>query len=398
AAEGYAAASTDTGHKNAQTPGGSFALGHPEKLIDFGSRAVHEMTVASKAIINAFYGTPARLAYWDSCSNGGRQGLMEAQRFPSDFDGIVAGSPALNWTGRALSSLWVAQAVHKDEASYIPATKYALIHEAVLRACDLLDGVADGILTNPAQCKFDPEVLLCKGSDESACLTKPQVDTARKIYARGVDAAGKEFYPGLEPGSEFGWGTYGGREPFSIGNDYGKFVMFRNAAWDYRTFDFMADASMAARVDGGTIDAINPNLSAFFARGGKLIQYHGWSDPQIPPMHSVNYYESVLKEMGGVEKVQNSYRLFMVPAMQHCGGGPGPNQFNALAALERWRESGVAPEAIIAAHVAPGTAARVDMTRPLCPYPAVAQYRGVGSTRDAGNFTCKSPGAMDLAR
>jgi feruloyl esterase len=384
--EGYAVASTDTGHKSAETPGGSFALGHPEKLIDFGSRAVHEMTIASKAVTAAFYGRPPRLSYWDSCSNGGRQGLMEAQRFPGDFDGIVAGSPALNWSGRALSSLWVAQAVRKDDSSYIPASKYTVLHKAVLQACDLLDGVADGILEDPTQCKFDPKVLLCKGADEVSCLTAAQVDAARKIYAPATDAAGKEFYPGLEPGSELGWATYAGPKPFSIGEDYGKFVLFRDAGWDYRSLNFAADASVGERIDNGTIDAKNPDLRAFFSHGGKLVQYHGWSDPQIPPLHSVSYYKSVLKAMGGSGKVQDSYRLFMVPAMQHCGGGPGPNQFNALAAVERWRESGVAPDQIVASHV---TNNRVDMTRPLCPYPTVAQYKGSGSVKDAGNFVCK---------
>ncbi|HVW86349.1 MAG TPA: tannase/feruloyl esterase family alpha/beta hydrolase, partial [Bryobacteraceae bacterium] len=194
-AEGYATASTDTGHKSAETPGASFALGHPEKLIDFGSRAVHEMTVTSKSIIRAFYGADLRLAYWNSCSNGGREGLVEAQRFPEDYDGIVAGAPAANWTGRALSSLWVAQLVHKNESGYIPPAKYPLLHDAALRACDRLDGVEDGILEDPLRCKFDPGVLLCKGSDEASCLTGPQVEAARRIYARATDAGGKEFYP-----------------------------------------------------------------------------------------------------------------------------------------------------------------------------------------------------------
>ncbi len=388
-AEGYATASTDTGHKSSETPGASFALDHPEKLTDFGSRAVHEMTAVSGKIISAFYGRQPQLSYWNSCSNGGRQGLMEAQRFPEDYDGIVAGSPAADWTGRALSSLWVAQAVHKSESSYIPASKYPLLHNAVLRACDLADGVADGILENPVQCKFDPNVLLCTGSDEGSCLTAAQVEAARRIYAAAADqATGKEFYPGLEPGSELGWATYGGPKPFAIGEDYGKFVMFRNPGWDYRSFNFATGAALAERIDNGTINAKNPDLRAFFSHGGKLLQYHGWSDPQIPPLQSVNYYKSVLNAMGGAGKVQNSYRLFMVPGMQHCGGGPGPNQFNAMAALERWRESGVAPDRIIASRVANN---RMDMTRPLCPYPMTAQYKGVGSTKDAGNFDCKLP-------
>ena len=381
--EGYATASTDTGHKSAETPGAKFAFGHPEKLIDFGFRAVHEMTVKSKAIITAFYGREPKLSYWNSCSNGGRQGLMEAQRYPEDFDGIVAGAPAVNWTGRSLGALWVAQAVHKDEASYIPPAKYPLIHNAVLEACDRLDGVSDGILENPTRCKFDPGVLLCKDAESSSCLSAAQVEAARKIYTPVANA-----YPGLAPGSELGWATYAGPKPFSIGDEYGKFVLFKDPSWDYRTLDLVRDSALAVRNDQGTTNALNPDLRAFFAHGGKLIQYHGWSDPQIPPQHSVDYYNSVLEAMGGASKVQGSYRLFMVPGMQHCGGGPAPNQFNALGAIERWRESNASPDWIVAAHVANN---KVDMTRPLCPYPKVAVYSGVGSVNDAANFVCKAP-------
>ena len=340
-------------------------------------------------MIAAYYGRPPQLSYWNSCSNGGRQGLMEAQRFPEDFDGIVAGAPAANWIGRALSSLWVAQVVHKDEASYIPPNKYPLLHTAVLQACDKLDGVKDGILGDPLKCRFDPEVLRCPDADAPSCLTAAQVEAARKIYTPAANPLTRqEFYPGLAPGSELGWATYGGPRPFSIGNDYGRFVLFQNAAWDYRTLNFASDVALAYQTDSGTTNALDPNLRAFFAHGGKLIQYHGWSDPQIPPMHSVNYYKSVLEAMGGTEQVQGSYRLFMAPGMQHCGGGPGPNQFNALGALERWRESGIAPDQMVASHVANN---RVDMTRPLCPYPQVAQYKAVGSTNDAANFVCKAP-------
>jgi feruloyl esterase len=380
--EGYATASTDTGHKSAVTPGASFALDHPEKLTDFGYRAVHEMAVTAKALIAAYYGAGAKLAYWNSCSNGGRQGLMEAQRYPDDFDGIVAGAPAANWTGRSLASLWVAQAVHKDEASYIPQAKYPLLNRAVLDACDALDGVRDGILADPMRCKFDPEVLRCTGPDSPACLTAAQVEAARKIYTV------RDFYPGLAPGSELGWATYGGPRPFAIGNDYGRFVFAGNPNWDYHELDVASAVARAEKADNGITNALNPDLGPFLARGGKLIQYHGWSDPQIPPMHSVNYYRSVLNAAGPANKLRESYRLFMVPGMQHCGGGPGPNQFNALAALERWREMGVAPDQIVAAHV---TNNRVDMTRPLCPYPQVAQYRGTGSTNDAANFVCREP-------
>jgi feruloyl esterase len=307
---------------------------------------------------------------------------MEAQRYPQDFDGIVAGAPAANWTGRALSSLWVAQIVHKDEASYIPPSKYPLLNNAALQACDALDGVPDGVIENPASCKFDPGVLLCRGEDAASCLTAPQVEAARRIYAS------RDFYPGLAPGSELGWATYGGPRPFAIGNDYARFVLFRDPAWDFQTLIAASASAEAIRLDNGTTNALNPNLRPFFEHGGKLIQYHGWSDPQIPPMHSVNYYNSVLEAMGGNKAVESAYRLFMVPGMQHCGGGPGTNQFNSLAALERWRESGAAPDSIPAARVANN---RVEKTRPLCPYPQTAHYTGVGSTNDAANFVCRAP-------
>jgi feruloyl esterase len=379
--EGYATASSDTGHKSSETPGASFALNHPEKLIDFGYRAVHEMTVKAKALISAHYGKDPRLSYWNSCSNGGRQGLMEAQRYPQDFDGIVAGAPAANWTGRSMGALWVAQIVHADDASYIPPAKYPLLHNAALQGCDALDGVVDGIIGDPQRCRFDPAVLRCNDADAPTCLTVPQVEAARKIYAR------REFYAGLEAGSELGWATYGGPRPFAIGNDFARFVLFQDPNWDYRTMDVAREAANAARKDNGTTNALNPDLRPFLAHGGKLIQYHGWSDPQIPPMHSVQYYQSVLEAMGGRNAVQESYRLFMAPGMQHCGGGPGPNQFHAMGALERWRESGIAPDQIVAAHV---TNNRVDMTRPLCPYPQVAKYTGTGSTNDAANFVCEA--------
>ena len=368
--EGYATASTDTGHKSSETPGGSFALGHPEKLIDYGYRAVHLMTVTAKKVIEAHYGRAPSLSYWNSCSNGGRQGLMEAQRYPADFDGIVAGAPAANWTGRAIGALWVAQLSHKTEASYIPPAKYPLLHEAALKACDALDGVTDGLIENPRACRFDPGVL-----EDS--LAAAQIETARGIYAA------TPFFPGLSPGSELGWATYGGQRPFAIGNDYGRFVLNRDAGWDYRTMDAAAAAKEAARIDQGTTNALNPDLRAFFARGGKLLQYHGWSDPQIPPMHSVNYYESVLEKLGNVSE---SYRLFMAPGMAHCGGGTGPNQFAAMASMERWRENGVAPQSLLAARVVNN---KVERTRPLCPYPQTAHYTGTGSINDASNFVCK---------
>jgi len=369
---GYASAMTDTGHQGSS---GSFALGHPEKLIDFGYRSTHEMTVAAKAMIRAYYGDAPKLSYFTGCSAGGRQALMEAQRFPEDYDGIVAGSPGINWSGRALLSIAIAQAVHRDEASYIPASKYPLIHEAVLASCDASDGVKDGVLEDPMRCKFDPKELECKSADTSSCLTSAQVQAVRTIYSP------QRSFPGFEPGSELGWATMGGAQPFTIGLDLFRYVVFGDPNWDFRKFDFDSDV---ARTEKASVDlnALDPDLRKFSARGGKLIQYHGWNDPQIAPEASVQYYQKVLANM---KDVSAFYRLFMVPGMAHCGGGEGTSTFDMLAALENWVEQKKAPEQVAAARVRDG---KTDRTRPLCPFPQVARYKGSGSTDEAANFNC----------
>lgn len=382
---GYATASTDTGH-DTTTPGGSFALGHPEKLTDFGYRAVHETTLKAKAIIAAYFGGAPKLAYWNGCSSGGREGLKEAQRFPADFDGIVAGAPANYWTHLGAQQVWIAQAVHKDEASYIPPNKYPLIHNAVLQACDARDGVKDGVLENPTRCKFDPKVLECKGADGPTCLTTPQVEAARKIYSSVVNPRTKEqIYPGLMPGGELNWAGLAGPEALTIAVDHFKYVVFKNTNWDYKTLNYDGDVALADQTDDGTINAIDPNLKPFFAHGGKLLQYHGWADQLISPLNSVNYYESVRKALGVASQVSDSYRLFMIPGMAHCRGGEGLNSFDSVSVLEQWVEKGKAPDQIVASRVRDGN---TDRTPPLCPYPQVAKYKGTGSTDDARNFAC----------
>jgi len=374
---GYATSSTDTGHTGSGGDG-RFALGHPEKVVDYAYRSEHEMTLRAKALISTFYGRAPRLSYWNGCSGGGRQGLKEAQRFPDDFDGIIAGAPASNWTGRSTQSLWIAQAVHKDEASFIPSTKYPSIHKAVLEACDANDGVKDGVLEDPTRCKVDPGAF---------DLTAAQVEAARKIYSAARNPrTGRVIFPGLEPGSELGWATHGGQQPFSAASDHFKYVVFQDPSWDYRTLNFDADIERAEKIDSGTINALDPNLKPFFARGGKLIQYHGWSDPQISPGSSVTYYKTVVDSLGW--NVADSYRLFMVPGMAHCGRGEGTDTFDMLSALEQWVEQGKAPDRIPAARVVDGKTVR---TRPLCPYPQLATYTGTGSTDDAANFVCKLP-------
>jgi feruloyl esterase len=389
---GYATSSTDTGHVGGS---GSFALGHPEKLIDYAYRSEHEMTLKAKAIIAAYFGDAPKRSYWNGCSVGGRQGLKEAQRYPEDFDGIIAGAPAADWTGRASASVRVAQAVHKDEASYIPATLYPIVHNAVLAACDALDGVKDGVIEDPQRCAFDPKVLECKGADHSACLTAPQVEAVRTIYSAATNQETKREITGLMPGSELGWATWGGPQPLGISFDHFKYVVFKDANWDYRTFNAERDIAAAERIDGNTINALETNLQTFFDRGGKLLQYHGWSDPQISPGNSTQYYQRVAEKVGGLDKVQRSYRLFMVPGMAHCGGGDGPNSFDMVGALEQWVEKGQAPERIVASRRRDGT---IDRTRPLCPYPQVATFKGTESTDEAASFVCSVRGRQTESR
>ena len=382
---GYAASSTDTGHVGGN---GSFAQ-DPVKYVDFGYRAVHEMTVTAKALINAFYDQGPRLSYWDGCSNGGRQGLADILRYPADFDGVVAGAPSNFFSRMNAGMLWIAQAVHQDDASGIPAAKYALIHAGVLAACDANDVVKDGVVEDPTRCTFDPKVLECKGDDAATCLTPAQVATVRKIYAPAINPRTKQtIYPGLAPGSELGWALLAGPQPLANPTEFFKYIVFKDPNWDYRTLNFDSDVARAQKADNGTVDATDPNLEPFFARGGRLIQYHGWSDQALAPQQSINYYRAVAEKLGVDRPVHAAYRLFMVPGMGHCSGGDGAASFDMLGALDRWREGGTAPDRIVASRVRNGT---VDRTRALCPYPQVAAYTGGGSTDDAANFVCKAP-------
>jgi feruloyl esterase len=387
---GYATASTDTGH---QEDGGQFALGHPEKLVDFAHRAVHETTVAAKAVIAAFYRSAAKYSYFEGCSTGGRQGLMAAQRYPEDFDGIIAGAPAINLTRLSAWRLAVEANILRGAASVVPAAKLRLVTRAALDACDGLDGVMDDFMSDPRRCQFDPSTLLCRGAESADCLTASQLAAVRSGYAPAISNTGDVIFPGLLPGYEFQWMMLMGqnKEPGgSINVDLFKYAVYQDPNWDWRTFDLERDVAVADRAIG-FINANEPDLSAFKARGSKLILYHGWNDGgnagAISPLNSVEYYSSVLKQMGPDQSAW--LRLFMMPGVAHCGLGPGPEQVDFLAALERWRESGVAPASVLTTRVQPPPSTRVYMTRPLCPYPQVAVYSGVGSTRDAGNFSCR---------
>ena len=380
---GYASVSTDTGHEGGR---GSFALGHPEKLIDFGWRSEHEMTVKAKAVIRTFYGDAPRRSYWNGCSTGGRQALKEAQKFPDDFDGIIAGAPA----NRNALALWIAFAVLKDPASYIPASKYPMIHQAALEACDALDGVKDGLIEDPTRCHFDPKVLLCKGADNASCLTAPQVEAARKYYTAATNPrTGQELFPAFVPGSELGWGDFGaGPDPYGNVFDHFRFAVFKDPNWNWRTFNFDSDIALSERPENAVMNATDPDLRPFFAHNGKLLIYHGWADTHVATLNTIKYYNSVVDTMGGASKTSGNLRMFLEPGMGHCGGGEGPSVFDKIAPLDQWADQGKAPERIIASH---RTGGKVDRTRPLCPYPQVARYNGSGSIDDAANFTCRLP-------
>lgn len=409
-AHGYATASTDTGHR-ADGTDARWALAHREKIADFGYRAIHLSAVAAKSIIRGFYGDAPKRSYFSSCSNGGRQALMEAQRFPGDYDGIIAGAPANYWTRLLSLAILNNQATLADPASYILASKLPMITSAVLATCDANDGVKDGVIENPALCRFDPAQLSCQGEDTEKCLTAAQVTALKKIYDGARNSRGEQIMPGYAAGGEAepgGWGPWiTGMAPtkslmYAFGTQFFSNMVFEDAAWDFKTFNLDRDIKVAKDKAAGDLDAADPDLKRFKARGGKLILYHGWSDAAIPAQSTINYYESVVKKMGQKD-TSDFVRLYMVPGMQHCGGGSGPNVFGAggvpvndaqhdiAAALERWVEDGVVPQQIVATKYNTGAnpASGVLRTRPLCPFPQTAHYSGSGSTDDASNFVCK---------
>ncbi|MFY9610459.1 MAG: tannase/feruloyl esterase family alpha/beta hydrolase [Blastocatellia bacterium] len=406
-ARGYAAASTDTGHSGGDA---SWALGHPEKIVDYGYRAVHEMTEKAKSIIAAFYGSGPKRSYFASCSNGGRQALMEAQRYPNDYDGLIAGAPANSFTNILLGFAWNMQATLNDPASYIQASKLKAIEAAGLAACDARDGVTDSVIDNPSTCSFDPASLRCNGAESDDCLTEKQVVALKKIYAGPRTSKGEQIIPGFVPGGETGPGGWSGwitgasptrAAQFFFSTQTMKNMLYNDPAWDLKSFDLDKAGKLAGEKLAPVLNATDPNLKAFKARGGKLILYHGWNDAALPPMNAINYYESVVAKMG--KRDAGSFvRLYMVPGLQHCGGGPGPDNFGSFVtsaqsdpqhdmtmALERWIEEGKAPDRIIASkRQSQDPKSPVIRTRPLCPYPQVAHYKGSGSTDDAANFVC----------
>jgi len=407
---GYATVSTDTGHIGSSTDG-SFALGHPQKIIDFGYRSIHLMTVRGKQIAAAFYSKNPQGSYFTGCSTGGRQALMEAQRISNDYDGIVAGDPVAYYTHHHVGgNLWVVRQMFNNPASTVFTTEDTLLGNAVNAACDALDGVVDGVLNDPRRCHFNPEKLLCEGSEKPPnCLTAEQVEAVRNLWS-GPDQMVHEqgYYPPFERGGEAdGWPSSISPPPppapqtdahENIGLPFFKYFVFDNPSWDFRTFNWISDPAyvdnkivLPGQILESVLNSINPDLKRFQAQGGKLIQYHGFSDPEVPPKTSINYFESVANFPGeSLQRTEEFYRLFMVPGMNHCKGGPGANVFDMLTPLVQWVEHDTAPERVIATHYVNNNPAQgVQFTRPLCSYPREAVYKGSGNPNDAANFVCK---------
>jgi feruloyl esterase len=402
-ASGYASAGDDLGHElTSLVIDGTWVIGHPEKLKDFAYRADHVTAEFAKTMIAAYYGRAQQASYFRGCSNGGHEALMEAQRYPEDYDAIVAGAPANAWTHIMTGFLWNERALNETPDSQIPPAKLAIIQKAALEQCDALDGVKDGIINDPASCHFNPSKLLCKSADGPDCLTKPQLTALRKIYSGPVNPkTGKQIHPGFPPGSEglpHNWDTWivgSGAYQGQFGNQVVGSFMLNDPKWDYKTFDFDKGTASADELIGPLLNSNNPDLSAFAARGGKLILFQGWADAAITPLGTIQYYRDIQKTMGEA-RAKQFVRLFLAPGMMHCSGGPGPNHFDAVAAVDEWRQKGIAPESILAAKYPDSPAAAMGAptgtptsTRPLCAFPKVARWTGTGSADEAKNYACR---------
>jgi feruloyl esterase len=374
---GYATAGTDTGHSEADGPGGMFGLGHPEKIVDFAYRAVHEMTVKSKQVINAFYDRAPRFSYFKGCSTGGRQAAMAAQRFPDDFDGIIGGALANRHIQMHTAGVARSIDLARHPERMIPEDKARLVNEMVMNSCDALK---EGFLNNPRECKVDFSTLACTGDESPSCLTASQLQTVEAFYGGLKNSKGELIFSGQAMGNPLpalrgATGTPGG------GYDTVRIWGFQDANYDWRAFDLDRDMPIINK-KVGFVDAVSPDLRKFKAHGGKLLLYAGWRDTTITPENTVLYYENLVKEMG---EQKDFARLFMVPGMAHCRGGDGPNTFDTLTAMEQWREQGVIPAQMM------GSNPQSGLTRPLCPYPQYAKYKGSGDLKDAKNWACSTP-------
>jgi feruloyl esterase len=390
-ARGYAVANTDTGHQQGGAGDFGWAAGHPEKVTDFAYRAVHELTVVGKAVTAVRYGKTPERSYWDGCSTGGRQGLKEAQRFPDDYDAIVAGAPANNWSALMGFSITVQRNMTGPDS--LPASKVGVLTEAALAACDARDGVVDRVIGQPKMCTFDPASTQCTAGKTEGCLTPTEVAAAKRIYAGVVTKDGTVLMPGTGPASETLWAAYASPQ-FSIGTSSFRNVVMNDPSWDPATFDVDRDVARAEAQDGGAAKAMDPDLSKFFAHGGKLIMYHGTADGLIPYGNSVNYYESVVAKLGA-DAVKDHAVLYLVPGMSHCAGGEGASEIDWIGALERFDATGKPLVPLMASHsgrqpgppgapAAPGKA----FTRPVCLYPQLARYKGQGDETDASSWEC----------
>ena len=390
-AQGYATGATDAGHVG-NGLSGDFAVGHPEKLIDFGYRAVHGMTLAAKAAVRDYYGDGARKSYWNSCSTGGRQGLMEAYRYPKDYDAISAMAPANPMTDLMTQSLWAGYQAVRTPGAGLSQSKLVATHKAWLSKCDGADGLVDGIVSQPKACRFDPAVVQCKTGDGPDCLTADQVQTLRAIYEGPRDPkTGKQVLPGFPPGSELQLAILiSAPEPFPVATSYMRLLVFGDRpGWDFRSFDYGSDTLKARAYGASVLDVQAGGLKPFFAQGGKLLLSHGWTDGLIPANNTVAFYGRLSSKLTASQK-QRQLRLFMVPGMNHCGGGEGASTIDTLAAIDAWASGGPAPERLLATR--PATPKQPAISRPLCPYPQASRYKGKGPTDEAASFACTAPG------
>lgn len=382
-AKGYATVATDTGHSGSGMDA-KFAVGYREKLVDFGYRAVHEMTVKAKTFIAAFYGKKEQRSLWVSCSTGGRQGLMEAYRYPDDYDGISSMAPANPMVGLMIGSLWTGYATMKDDARRLARDKMMAAHRAYIAQCDATDGLKDGIVGDPETCNFDPGIIQCKEGDQNDCLTAPQVAALRDIYAGAKNPrTGEQIFAGFPPGSEQQvTALTSGREPFPVATSYFRDIVFNDPQWDYKSYDYDKDLAASYKAGSDILDVPSDGLTKFIENGGKLLMSHGWADGLIPASNTVEFYKSMTAEMA-LGKAMDAVRLFMIPGAGHCGGGDA-GITDMLSVIDQWVETGKAPDRIIAK----SSPDQKPMSRPLCPYPQIAKYKGSGSTDDAANFEC----------
>ncbi len=401
---GYAEIGTNTGHVSADGTlyDGSWAYHNEERQIDWAYRSTHVVAEAGKAITKAYYGAAPRFSYYVGCSGGGRHAAMSAQRYPTDFDGVISGDPFLSPPGQVIAWNWNEQVL---AATPIPPAKLAVITKAVLNECDGKDGLVDGLISDPRRCRFDPNTIACPaGTDGANCLTQPQVAALEKFYGGPRNSEGEQLFPGWEPGVEdLGWpralvnSVNGGPGELLVllPDNFLKYFVF-NPGYDVYSFNFDRDPAKLAP-DFALFD-VKPDLSEYARAGGKMIMYHGWADPRLVSMLSIQFHDAVKRNLhhehhGKPIRIDDFYRLFMVPGMLHCAGGTGPTNFDAFSALVQWVENGVAPERIIGSHLTSGV---VDRTRPLCPYPKEAVYMGSGSINDAANFTCSTREVRDI--